>query len=105
MRWPSVFVGFGVLAACRDPLSGPFDGLPVDGDFAAQVGAPVQHDTHSNVGEKLAPAVVTSPTTQQPILCDNRDLLDTYYLPNKHFDAPSSLDQIVAAGESRWVFH
>jgi len=46
-----------------------------------------------------------SPTTQQPILCDNRDLLDTYNLPNKHFDAPSSLDQIVAAGESRQVFH
>jgi penicillin G amidase len=34
-----------------------------------------------------------------------RDLLDTYYLPNKHFAAPYSLDQIVAAGESRWVFH
>jgi len=41
MRWPSVFVGFGVLAACADPLSGPFDGLPVDGDFTAQVSAPV----------------------------------------------------------------
>ncbi len=41
MRWPSVFVGFGVLAACGDPLSGPFDGLPLDGDFTAQVGAPV----------------------------------------------------------------
>ena len=41
MRWPSVFVGFGVLAACADPLSGPFDALPVDGDFTAQVSAPV----------------------------------------------------------------
>jgi len=41
MRWPSVFVGFGVLAACGDPLSGPFDGLPVDVDLTAPVSAPV----------------------------------------------------------------
>jgi len=34
-----------------------------------------------------------------------RDLLDKYYLAEKHFDAPYTLDQIVAAGETRWVFH
>jgi hypothetical protein len=33
-----------------------------------------------------------------------RDLLDRYYLANEHFDAPYSIDEIVAAGESRWVF-
>jgi penicillin amidase len=34
-----------------------------------------------------------------------RDLLDNYYLPEKHFDAPYSLTDIVAAGETRWEFH
>jgi hypothetical protein len=34
-----------------------------------------------------------------------RDLLDRYYLTDQLFDAPSSIDEIVAAGESRWVFH
>ncbi|HEU4734896.1 MAG TPA: penicillin acylase family protein [Kofleriaceae bacterium] len=34
-----------------------------------------------------------------------RDLLDRYYLTDQLFDAPYSLEQIVAAGESRWVFH
>lgn len=34
-----------------------------------------------------------------------RDLLDTYYLPQTHFDAPFSIPEIVAAGESRWEFH
>ncbi|MEO7093512.1 MAG: penicillin acylase family protein [Polyangiales bacterium] len=33
-----------------------------------------------------------------------RDLLDTYYLPEKHFDAPYSVDEINQAGETRWVF-
>jgi penicillin amidase len=34
-----------------------------------------------------------------------RDLLDRFYLTDQLFDAPSSIDDIVAAGESRWVFH
>ena len=34
-----------------------------------------------------------------------RDLLDTYYLPLQHFDAAFSIDEIVAAGESREEFH
>jgi len=34
-----------------------------------------------------------------------RDLLDRYYLSDQHFNAPYSIDEIVAAGESRWVFH
>ncbi|HEX3479370.1 MAG TPA: penicillin acylase family protein [Kofleriaceae bacterium] len=34
-----------------------------------------------------------------------RDLLDRFYLTDQLFDAPSSIDEIVAAGESRWVFH
>lgn len=33
-----------------------------------------------------------------------RDLLDQYYLPMAHFDAPYTLKQIVEAGESRWTF-
>jgi penicillin amidase len=33
-----------------------------------------------------------------------RDLLDTYYLPEKHFDAPYLREEIVRDGESRWVF-
>jgi acyl-homoserine lactone acylase PvdQ len=33
-----------------------------------------------------------------------RDLLDPY-LADELFDVPSSIDEIVAAGESRWVFH
>ncbi len=33
-----------------------------------------------------------------------RDLLDNYYLPEKHFDAPYTLDEINAAGETRWLF-
>ncbi|MBA3460133.1 MAG: penicillin acylase family protein [Deltaproteobacteria bacterium] len=33
-----------------------------------------------------------------------RDLLDDYYLKERHFDAPFSVNQINAAGESRWVF-
>ncbi|MDB4960247.1 MAG: Penicillin amidase [Myxococcales bacterium] len=32
-----------------------------------------------------------------------RDLLDTYYLPQTHFDAPFRVDEIVAAGEHRWI--
>ena len=34
-----------------------------------------------------------------------RDLLDNYYIPQKHFDAPYSVSEIVAAGESRMEFH
>jgi penicillin amidase len=34
-----------------------------------------------------------------------RDVLDGYYLPERQFAAAFSTDQIVAAGESRWVFH
>lgn len=33
-----------------------------------------------------------------------RDLLDDYYLQERHFDAPYSIDEINAAGENRWVF-
>ena len=33
-----------------------------------------------------------------------RDLLDHYYLTDQHFDAPIAIADIVAAGESRWVF-
>ena len=33
-----------------------------------------------------------------------RDLLDNYYLPQEHFDAPFTVADIVAAGESRWDF-
>jgi penicillin amidase len=34
-----------------------------------------------------------------------RDLLDKYYLPQVHFDVPYSIQEIVTAGEERWVFH
>jgi hypothetical protein len=34
----------------------------------------------------------------------DRDLLDPGYLTNHYVDAPSSIDAIVQAGESRWVF-
>ncbi len=34
-----------------------------------------------------------------------RDLLDIYYLPLQHFDAPFTLNQILTNGESRWTFH
>jgi penicillin G amidase len=34
-----------------------------------------------------------------------RDLLDQYYLQERHFDAPFSVPEIIAAGEERWVFH
>jgi len=69
---------------------------------------------------------VTSPATQQPILCDDyagagpdvsctvqifdrrsphyRDLLDGSYLTGMGFDAPFAIADIVAAGETRWVF-
>jgi penicillin amidase len=33
-----------------------------------------------------------------------RDLLDKYYLPQTHFDAPFLVPDIVAAGEDHWVF-
>lgn len=32
-----------------------------------------------------------------------RDLLDEYYIPNRHFDLPFAIPEIVTAGESRWV--
>jgi len=42
MRWPRVFVAVAGFAACGDGLAtGPFDGLPIDGNFAAEVTAPV----------------------------------------------------------------
>jgi penicillin G amidase len=34
-----------------------------------------------------------------------RDLLDDYYLQNRHFDAPYTIPEIVAAGEERWAFY
>jgi penicillin amidase len=34
-----------------------------------------------------------------------RDLLDNYYIPQTHFDAPFAVADIVANGEDRWVFH
>jgi penicillin amidase len=33
-----------------------------------------------------------------------RDLLDLYYLPEQHFDAPYEIDEIVEHGEVRWEF-
>ena len=33
-----------------------------------------------------------------------RDLLDDYYLAEKHFDAPFTVEEINTAGESRWLF-
>ncbi len=33
-----------------------------------------------------------------------RDLLDNYYLPLQHFDAPFTVAEIVTAGETRWDF-
>jgi acyl-homoserine lactone acylase PvdQ len=33
-----------------------------------------------------------------------RDLLDRFYLPEQHFDAPYTIDQIVEHGETRWEF-
>ena len=33
-----------------------------------------------------------------------RDLLDDYYLPEKHFDAPYLTAEIVRDAESRWRF-
>ncbi|HEY4244994.1 MAG TPA: penicillin acylase family protein [Kofleriaceae bacterium] len=33
-----------------------------------------------------------------------RDLLDNYYLPNQHFDAPYTTSEIVTNAESNWVF-
>jgi len=33
-----------------------------------------------------------------------RDLLDDYYLAEKHFDAPFTVDEINTAGETRWLF-
>jgi penicillin G amidase len=33
-----------------------------------------------------------------------RDLLDRFYLPEQHFDAPYTIDQIVLHGETRWEF-
>lgn len=41
MRWPGVFAVLGGLAACTDGTGGPFDGLPLDGDFTVSLGAPV----------------------------------------------------------------
>ena len=34
-----------------------------------------------------------------------RDLLDQSYLADQPFAAPDTIDDIVAAGETRWVFH
>jgi hypothetical protein len=31
-----------------------------------------------------------------------RDLLDKYYLPERHFDAPYQLSEIIRDGEARW---
>ena len=33
-----------------------------------------------------------------------RDLLDNFYLPEKHFDAPYTVEEINQAGETRWLF-
>lgn len=42
MRWPAVFAVLAALAGCDDSAtSGPFDGLPLDGDFAVGLGAAV----------------------------------------------------------------
>ncbi|HEX4420364.1 MAG TPA: penicillin acylase family protein [Kofleriaceae bacterium] len=42
MRWPGVFALVAVaLAGCVDDTSGPFDGLPLDGEFTVGVTAPV----------------------------------------------------------------
>jgi penicillin amidase len=52
MRWLGVFsalgVALGLLAACDDGTSGPFDGLPLDGVFTGAVQEPVHvaRDTH-----------------------------------------------------------
>jgi hypothetical protein len=29
--------------------------------------------------------------------------MDQYYIPNRHFDLPFSIEEIITAGEERWV--
>src|ERR1044071_10300827 len=42
MRWPAVFAVHAALAGCGDALaSGPFDGLPLDGDLRFDIDPPV----------------------------------------------------------------
>jgi hypothetical protein len=57
MRWPTVFA---VLAlAGEGDASGPFDGLPLDGNFRVAVDAPV-HVARDRYGSRCAPPLAAS---------------------------------------------
>lgn len=81
MRWSAVFAVLAALAGCGERVaSAPFDGLPLDQATAA--GAPL------HVGVACDAGLRADRITQRVV-----------------FDVPSSTDEIVAAGEVRWVFH
>jgi acyl-homoserine lactone acylase PvdQ len=41
MRWPAVFAVLALAGCGEGDASGPFDGLPLDGNFRVAVDAPV----------------------------------------------------------------
>lgn len=84
-----------------DPVGATFDGRPLD--QATADGAPRYAGVAYAAG--LGADRLPGGAIQDRRSPHGRDLLDRFYPTDPRVDAPSSIDDIVAAGESRWVFH
>jgi hypothetical protein len=111
MRWPAVFAVLAALAACGDSAaSGPFDGLPLDGDFTVGVDAPVHVARNAwdplVRQDALAPFFVLPGDGAGDWIADAS--LSPRYIP--HAVDPTQGYLITANADpvgatSRWVFH
>ena len=72
--------------------------------LVASVQAAVQHSNNFEIFRWSWANLVAGRALYAPS-AHYRDLLDNYYIPQVHFDAPITITEIVAAGESRWEFH
>jgi hypothetical protein len=109
MRWPAVFA-VSLADAAFDLQRGDWTIDPGPGDGIAGAMLSPRYIPHA-----VDPAQGTLITANadpvgatfdgRPPSPHGRDLLDRFHLTDPLFDAPSSIDDIVAAGESRWVFH
>lgn len=82
MRWPGVFL-VAALAACGDDFAGPFDALPIDGEFDVGVDAPahVARDRHG-IAHIVADSISDAAFVQGYVMAHDRlpqmDLLRRY---------------------------
>lgn len=98
MRWPAVFVLPG------DGTGDRIAGASLSPRYSSR--AVASHAVDPAQGTLIpANAIYVVGNRQDRRSPRHRDLLDRHALTDPLFDAPSSIDEIVAAGEVRRMFH